>query len=626
MKISLLCLVFGLLISLQSVAGDFCRSPPALDHTETPYFADNGYGRMSSPWLFPGGQHYNGVTYFCYQGPAEGAYVSAYNHTSHSWTGPVKVLDNPMGGMNPELLPQYADNHGAPFMAITHDGFINIFGGGHGGCDEYIEGTIWRGGNPYATGCKYRKPFPNDPNHIGLLRHVRSLKPENIFDWETPHHDNLSPFASYGSTIQLANGEIYVHVRHGTHTADWTYQRSADGGRTFQDPVRIFKYEKVRRKTYIAWYVRCFAATWNATEKKEIIGCAAAHHHHETGELYEGFLGHGPDRRNIYYLEINTTNGNMYNAYGEKLNSPVTLNEADSHAIAYQSDSANGEYAEPLDGKFNVNGDPEILFHIYSRLGKSGRLTERIEYMAYDRTSGWSTPTLISDKGTTSARFVDQGREVADVVMQTTDQGLYYFVGSKSEVTLGYSWEVDGNKSLCWDGQISITNIRNSHEHSRFVVMYAAAERNDVQSKYYKNVYAFGDNGLVSRSANTSTGLWERCFNARSNDECFNNCPANEMLLKVEIATDANVDIAWFKVKQRDGGGPPRNILKETNFYNSSTHTYERCLSASMRHKFLILTREVHGDGDGRGYKLTWGGTVIVKRDFKTGKTVKRIN
>ena len=46
--------------------------------------------------------------YLAYQGPAEGAYLAAYNHTSKVWKGPVKVLDNPMGGVNPELVRTYA--------------------------------------------------------------------------------------------------------------------------------------------------------------------------------------------------------------------------------------------------------------------------------------------------------------------------------------------------------------------------------------------------------------------------------------------------------------------------------------------------------------------------------------
>ena len=47
--------------------------------------------------MHPTGEYYNGVTYMTYQGPHEDAYVASYNHTSQVYSGPYKVLSNPMG-------------------------------------------------------------------------------------------------------------------------------------------------------------------------------------------------------------------------------------------------------------------------------------------------------------------------------------------------------------------------------------------------------------------------------------------------------------------------------------------------------------------------------------------------
>ena len=193
-------------------------------NSTTSFFADNAYGRGGTgPWISPSGQYFNNVTYLTYQGPAEGAYIAAYNHTSKVWKGPVKVLDNPMGGVNPEVHPtkcesdSCVDSHGAPHIAISDDGYINVFGGGHGGCDHAIEGTVW-GDNIYGQGCKFRQPFPNDPSHIGIQRHARSLKSEDIFQLEKIELDvsGLIPHCSYGANL-MSGGDIYTIVRAGRY-------------------------------------------------------------------------------------------------------------------------------------------------------------------------------------------------------------------------------------------------------------------------------------------------------------------------------------------------------------------------------------------------------------------------
>ncbi len=44
------------------------------------YFADNGFGYAVGAHQHPSGEHYKGVTYLAYQGPAEDPYVASYNH------------------------------------------------------------------------------------------------------------------------------------------------------------------------------------------------------------------------------------------------------------------------------------------------------------------------------------------------------------------------------------------------------------------------------------------------------------------------------------------------------------------------------------------------------------------
>jgi len=630
--------LLGTISGVYPQADDGCKVTSELDGMQ---FADNLFANnFKSQLIYPAGQHYNNVTYVCYQGPAEGSYVAAYNHTSKSWLGPVKVLDNPMGSKSPGEN-NMTDNHGAPHMAISNDGYINIFGGGHGGCDTYHEGTVWVGENPHGEGCKYPKSFnkkknpsyngvEKDPSHIGVQRHVRSSKPENIFDWETPK-SNLSPFASYGGNLIMQNGsdELYVIVRHGPHTADWTYQKSVNGGKTFESAVPFFKYKKVNRKLYETWYVRCFVAKENAEKKRDIIGCFATWHYHSL-ELYPG---HGPDRRNIYYIEIDTKDGKIHNVHGKELEIPVTLEEADSHALVFESNRTFGVYAMPLDGKFNINGDPEVLVDV-----SDSKEIHHVMYIKYTEKQGWNVPTSIAPIApivnfTYMARFTNKDQQVSNVVREVSGRMLFF--ASNQTSNSGYPWMLDEDESKCFVGtdKLMFEHIRNPHKNAQFL-MTAGTKRSN---KYYAPVYLIGDDGIVSRDADTSTDLWQQCYDATDNDECFVPCLEGKQLLKIELFPETGVKkIRFISLFQKNENNKYIRVWKETNIktkFNLSSHlSLQRCIPTNMKTLINIKlkrknqSKNISNSNNGGGYKLTLGGNAIEENTFPESRARVRFS
>jgi len=607
-------------------------------NSTTSFFADNAYGRGGTgPWISPCGQHFNNVTYLTYQGPAEGAYIAAYNHTSKVWKGPVKVLDNPMGGVNPEVHPtkcesgSCVDSHGAPHIAISDDGYINVFGGGHGGCDHAIEGTVW-GDNIYGQGCKFRKQFPNDPSHIGIQRHARSLKPEDIFQWEKIELDvsGLMPHASYGANL-ISGGDIYTVVRGGSHTADWIYQKSTDGGKTFGEPVRIFKYENTKKRLFVAWYVRCFVGNEQATKKKDRIGCFATWHNHQTGWDQEGNTLHGPDRRNIYYIEIETSTGNFYNIHNKQLKSPITFEEANSHALVYESyESANnGTFVEPYDARFNKHGDPEVLIHQYINPfnGWVGpRKTKNFVYTAFNsNTSAWYIPIPIYeedfDPGVTNLGLFDKTKDKdVSAVMVRGSSSVDYFDGSRSSIDTGSIPSFTKNNEKSFEGEFTRwTDIRNPHKEGRLMVLdYLNGTEN--LEEYYMGIHLYGDDGFVERNSNESSGLWKKCWEATTDDECFVGCPMNEKLLKVVLNSVFNVDVLIFKIFEKQDGKWDQILEKKPG---ELPFSYETCLSVSGDFQFKLKARRSNEIDDSTSfgeYKLIWGGDMLVEKEYPVPK------
>jgi len=491
---------------------------------EVPYFADNGFSNLlNGCTTTPTGEYYNGVTYLTYQGPHEDPYVASYNHMTKTWKGPFKVLVNELG-LYPEAEDKkQADNHGKPTLVISNDGYINIIISGHGGCSK----TFGMPNNYGSDGCS-NSQRPN--GKVGRTTHARSVYPENIEAWYKEDNSGLSPFSTYASSVKMDNGDIYIIYRHGTHVSDWVYQKSNNGGVSFQSPVSILKHHfvsDIRNNTaqhFATWYASCFASTQN--KKENVIGCQFTHHYHESGPGNQ----HGPIRIDGYYLEIDTQTGNLTNGAGAELVRPVTLYEANRKARIFNSAVWNvdlGRYEkwnyDIGGGTFNSIGEPVLLFH-RSAPGPDDRNNIEIYYWRYNKIlKEWDAPSLL---------FGSKVNGIPDVLLNIeSDDKMPLIVTlekySKPEKMTARYMEVENNGAdWKWIEEptmeimhknLQMKNIRNAHKDARALVAVW-------HTKQYYRLYLFGDNGVVPRQNETeANNLWVRCYNALTPEECYND-------------------------------------------------------------------------------------------------------
>ncbi|MEI6258051.1 MAG: BNR-4 repeat-containing protein, partial [Planctomycetota bacterium] len=208
------------------------------------YFTDNGLDNAVASIQHPSAEQFNGTTYIAYQGPHEDPYVCVYNHAKKLWQGPVKAGVSWLGLTPDPTDRKEIDNHGKPALTVDSKGYVHLVFGGHGGLATLGE-------NLYGT--------PGSGRQV----HVVSKNPEDISSWEAL--DNIDPFGTYDQFLKMANGDLYLFYRHGSHRSDWVYQKSTDDGRTFAPPVSVLKHKAQENdpNTHDAWYAWFNAADGN---------------------------------------------------------------------------------------------------------------------------------------------------------------------------------------------------------------------------------------------------------------------------------------------------------------------------------------------------------------------------
>ena len=324
-------LILGLVLVLSG--GHAHSSPPGEDPgNRVDYFADNGLGNAVAVVQHPAGEHRNGITYVSYQGQLEDPYVAAYNHETGEWQGPFRAGVSEMG-KDPDR-PTAIDNHGKPTLIIDEEGYIHVFYGGHGGTPELGE-------NPLGN------------YHYGRNRHSVSSKPLDITAWQDL--DNIPPFGTYNQVVKMDNGDLYLFYRHGAHRSDWVWQKSTDNGRSFTPPVSFLKHKRREDLNAVdSWYA--FA---NKGEGDEII--VSFDYHLCWDRASRNPLGHTTERRNIFYMVMNTSDGRWRNIHGEALEMPLIREHAEATALVADT---GDEWAFHGSTHLDSNGHPHIGINI----------------------------------------------------------------------------------------------------------------------------------------------------------------------------------------------------------------------------------------------------------------------
>jgi hypothetical protein len=248
--------------------------------------------------------YYNGRTYVTWQGPDLDPYVAYYDSATKTWTGPVRVGDNPLTN----------DDHGPPVILVDNSGYIHVMYGSHG----------------------------------TALKYVKSTNPEDISAWAAM----LDPVsatrgATYINLVLDSSGNIlliYRSAKLGYGGAVEDIIKSTDGGATWsapQDMIDVYaggvgiayvlwglQYEASSNKIHLAW-VRDYGTSTSS------------------------------QRKNLYYAYLNLTDNNMYSISGTNLGTTINQTEADANCKVV--DSGNTLTNLPI-VRIDSTGKPYIIY------------------------------------------------------------------------------------------------------------------------------------------------------------------------------------------------------------------------------------------------------------------------
>ncbi len=429
-----------------------CSKVTAETDIQVDYFTDNAFSNTISTMQHPAGEHYKGVTYIAYQGPLEDPYVAAYDHTNGEWSGPFKAGISEMGKTPGAKI----DNHGKPALVIDNEGYVHLFFGGHGGMPRH-------GTNKFGN------------THNGRQIHVVSKRPQDISSWDVL--DNVSPFGTYNQTVKMDNGDIYLFYRHGAHRSDWVYQKSTDNGRSFAREVPVLKHlahdgDPIIHDSWYAWFTKGPGGL--------IIG---QYNYHMCREP-----GHNSERRNGYYMVMDTTDHVWRNAKGDELTVPVTKSYADEMTLVVDTgDQWSLRGATRLDPA----GNPHVTFKIGAPRPLKKGSPKQVNYFR------WTGEEWI---GGTADATMPTDAESDMLISSPMDVSL--LLDGSDEVAWWHS--ADGGQSFA-TGDVLVsrkrtnfaisTIIRNAHPDARVI----AAGNDKAANSLFRKLNLLGDHGPVKR-------------------------------------------------------------------------------------------------------------------------------
>ncbi|MBB1379335.1 hypothetical protein [Pseudoalteromonas sp. SR43-2] len=277
--------------------------PTSLPKLPEGYFTDNLQGNPHTGWHDVIGDK----VFITYQGHLTDPYIASYDLNTHQWDGPYKAAESTLSKGDRKI-----DSHGRPIIEQDSKGHFHIIYGGHGG--EREDGL-----NPFSI---------DTPHAGGRMLHVMSEKPNDISKFV--YVNDITPFASYTASEKMANGDIYLFTRAGTHKSPWVYYKMPSGAQKFEKPVTITVPTPQKHNPI---NVDTFYITPKKVSDTEI---AISSLWHECNFLeVHNKTNYG--RINSYYMKLDTTTDTFYNAQNEKLALPITLAKANKKTLAFDS-------------------------------------------------------------------------------------------------------------------------------------------------------------------------------------------------------------------------------------------------------------------------------------------------
>jgi hypothetical protein len=302
----------------------------------------------------PHAMYHGGKTYLTFHGGGSDyldPLVVSYDHKTRKVRGPVKVGDNP--------LAEQADHHGNPALIVDDAGYIHVIYGGHG-------------------------------HHRGEMRHAVSERPHDISAWQ--HLKNINPQTTYPQLLKMSDGTIYYFYRQGNHRTDWVYVTSRDNGRTFSKEVPVMAAGKKRTDGeyldgvyYDAWYGSFYKGRGDTIHH-------VTRYHACANDYSQSY--HIERRVHLYHLQLTHGKGEWTNLAGQKLELPVTREQADKHCRVFESrpKTGHGKVIAVRSGGFDVGPKGRVYLVYGHGRGRGGSIDRKWTVAIGDPSSGkWLT-------------------------------------------------------------------------------------------------------------------------------------------------------------------------------------------------------------------------------------------
>lgn len=388
--------------------------PASLPKLPEGYFTDNLQGNPHTGWHDVIGDK----VFITYQGHLTDPYIASYDLKNHQWEGPYKAAESTLSKGDRKI-----DSHGRPILEQDSKGHFHIIYGGHGG--EREDGL-----NPLSI---------DTPHAGGRMLHVMSEKPNDMSKFV--YVNDITPFASYTASEKMANGDIYLFTRTGTHKSPWVYYKMPSGAQTFDKPVIITAPTPQEHNPI---NVDTFYITPKKVSDTEI---AISSLWHECNFLEEhNKTNYG--RINSYYMKLDTTTDTFYNAQNEKLALPITLAKANEKTLAFDSTQREETPFSTVPVVLENNA-PAVAYQARTKSYREWRVTsfENGQWKHSQPMPGAANRTLTDNKNITMTNILkleflgkEQGQYTAAVTYKDT-KGQSIFATAKSDDK--QNWRVD---------------------------------------------------------------------------------------------------------------------------------------------------------------------------------------
>lgn len=441
-----------------------------------PEFTVNGWDATFHNIIHPAAYYYNGKTYIVYMGGGEGdPWIVSYNHTTRDYSDPVKVGDS--------AIP--ADNHGAPSIVVTDDGYIHVFFGCHG----------------------------------SLIQHRRSTNSEDITAWTT--RSNIVGSYTYPVPIKVSNGDVYLYARcHEAGGANGTFRKSTDNCLTWDAAhTTIISCETVADDIYLGSH------EYDATNNRIHLAWAYLDDSARTYQI------------NVYHAYLNVTTGNLHSMDGTNLGTEITYAEANANCRAYDSGAQETGFQTTM--CLDSNKLPFIVFAY-----EQGVNDWRVKSIRWTG-SAWTSPVEITGGGHSSPHIGFNIRYVSGTgATATLEVFRRRWTGTTGMIKVtstngGTTW---GSATLILEDDVELLFYAWVPENYVSELQWVFAEHNTTTK-----AYGYGEDGFVTREPH-SVGLDGKCKTDFGDVRFTDNDGITELDYWMEEKVDSDYAVFWVEV------------------------------------------------------------------------------